>query len=238
MYSGKLKVPSYLIPHVYTLAYHLSFENIVQVCAQYLTDHLNVDNCLGIRSFALDEKLIEASSQCIEKNIEYILQLNPKCLNSSARNNKLSASLNSLSTSKNGGGKLTNGTAAVESSLENSSSLSCSINLAHNEFNHLPRINIELVGLGKSKLPNNLADLTQLCMKWLVDVVQCRKNHNLNDLCDNLNMLYMNGNDHMLHDCCEMETTNVNFNDYIDDYQKKHNADTNENLNKQHNRGN
>jgi hypothetical protein len=75
MYKSELKVPSYLLPHVYTLAYHLSFEAIVQACALHLTKHLSVDNCLSIRSFALDENLIETSSNCIEKNIEYILQV-------------------------------------------------------------------------------------------------------------------------------------------------------------------
>jgi hypothetical protein len=78
IYTSKLKVPSYLLPHVYTLAYHLSFENIVNACSQYLIKHLNVDNCLSIRSFALDENLIQSSTECIEKNIEYILQLNQK----------------------------------------------------------------------------------------------------------------------------------------------------------------
>jgi hypothetical protein len=76
IYTSKLKVPSYLLPHVYTLAYHLSFENIVQACSQHLIQHLNVDNCLSIRSFALDEMLIQSSTECIEKNIEYILQIN------------------------------------------------------------------------------------------------------------------------------------------------------------------
>lgn len=76
LYTGKLKVPSYLLPHVYTLAYHLSFESIVEHCSQYLVQHLNPDNCLSIRSFALDESLIQYSTECIENNIEYILQVN------------------------------------------------------------------------------------------------------------------------------------------------------------------
>jgi hypothetical protein len=94
MYKSELKVPSYLLPHVYTLAYHLSFENIVQACANHLTKHLSVDNCLSIRSFALDENLIQSSTQCIEKNIEYILQL--KSQNFKSSNNSLSGSLNKL----------------------------------------------------------------------------------------------------------------------------------------------
>ena len=93
MYTSELKVPSHLLPHVYTLAYHLSIESIVQVCAQYLSRLLNVDNCLSIRSFALDENLIEASSECIEKNIEYILQLRPLSLTSRG---SVSSSMNSL----------------------------------------------------------------------------------------------------------------------------------------------
>ncbi len=94
MYKSELKVPSYLLPHVYTLAYHLSFENIVQACAEHLTKHLSVDNCLSIRSFALDENLIQSSTQCIEKNIEYILQL--KTQNFKSSSNSLSGSLNKL----------------------------------------------------------------------------------------------------------------------------------------------
>ena len=94
MYKSELKVPSYLLPHVYTLAYHLSFENIVQACANHLTKHLSVDNCLSIRSFALDENLIQSSTQCIEKNIEYILQL--KSQNFKSSNNSLSGSMNKL----------------------------------------------------------------------------------------------------------------------------------------------
>ena len=93
MYKSELKVPSYLLPHVYTLAFHLSFENIVHACVEHLTKHLNVDNCLSIRSFALDETLIQASTQCIEKNIEYILQLKTHFKSSS---NSLSGSLNKL----------------------------------------------------------------------------------------------------------------------------------------------
>lgn len=137
-------------------------------------------------------------------------------------NSKLSASLSSLTN--------TNGT----QQLEDSSSLSCSINLAHNEFNHLPRVNIELVGLGKFALPNSLNDITGMCMNWLVDVTQTRKSHTLNDLCDNLNLLFMNSIDHTLHDCCEMDISDINFNDYIDDYQKKHHIKAAINEQKQH----
>lgn len=233
MYTSQLKVPSHLIPHVYTLAYHLSFDNIVNVCAQYLTKHLNVDNCLGIRSIALDEKLIQASAQCIEKNFEYILQINPRMLNGSA-NRTLSSSLNSLTTT---GSNMTppppssstavvnGGAAGAVDMTASTSSLSCSMNLAHNEFNHLPRINIELVGLKptRCKLPNNIHELTELCMSWLVNEVVHKKTQNVNDLCDNLNMLYINRDDQMLHDCVDMDTSDANFNDYIDDYQKKHN---------------
>ena len=131
------KVPSHLLPHVYTLAYHLSIENIVHVCAQYLTRLLNVDNCLSIRSFALDENLIEASSECIEKNIDYILQIAPNNHRSSS-----SSSTNSLSNSANH----TNGDAGF-----NAATLSSSLNLANKEFNQLPRINIELIGLKPNK---------------------------------------------------------------------------------------
>lgn len=130
--------------------------------------------------------------------------------------------------------------------------MSSSINLAHKDFNHLPRINIELVGLpsNKSKLPENIVFLTQLCMNWLVNELIDKKQaavnggggggetptqvssttasngaiHSLNELCDHLTMLYMNSQDHTLHDCCDMEATDDNFTDYINDYQKKCNA--------------
>jgi influenza virus NS1A-binding protein len=203
-YTSHLKVPSYLIPHVYTLAYHLSFNSIVKICCSYLIKQLNVDNCLSIRSFALDETLIEASTNLIEKNIEYILQLQP---------GRSQRSLSSSSTSSLN--EQTSGKNALQS-------LSCSLNLAHKEFNHLPRINIELVGLKEIKytLPDNMLQLTQLCMNWLVK--ELKRGINMNTLCDNLNMLYMNQIDHTLHDCCDMESSNSNFNDYVNDYQKQH----------------
>jgi hypothetical protein len=135
--------------------------------------------------------------------------------------------------------------------------LTSSINLAHKEFNHLPRINIELVGLppNKAKLPDNIVVLTQLCMSWLVDELVERKylrlassdingapitptslssvphHQSLTELCDNLNMLYMNENDHMLHDCCEMDSGDSNFNDHIHDYQKRCHSNHNNNNN-------
>lgn len=212
MYTSKLKVPSYLLPHVYTLAYHLSFENIVNACAQHLTKHLSVDNCLSIRSFALDENLIQSSTQCIEKNIEYILQLKPNFRSTSS---SLSSSTTNLSN------KGINGASSHELNVQQ---LSSSINLAHKEFNHLPRITIELVGLkqNKAKLPDNIVVLTQLCMNWLVDELVDKNDHTLTDLCDNLSMLYMNTNDHTLHDCCDMDSSDTNFTDQINDYQKKH----------------
>lgn len=231
MYTSQLKVPSYLLPHVYTLAYHLSFDNIVQACGQYLIKHLNVDNCLSIRSFALDETLIQASSQCIEKDIEYILQLSPNpnfnATNSSINTKSSSASLTSLN-NLNGNNKrdklkaqnngLTNGS---------SSSLSSSLNLANIEFNHLPRINIELVGFFKTnksiKTIDNINELNQLCMNWLTNELIDKQSMTFSDLCDHLNMLYMNNMDHTLHDCCDMNSTDCNFNDHINDYQKKHN---------------
>ena len=211
MYTSQLKVPSYLLPNVYTLAYHLSFDNIVQVCAQYLTKHLNVDNCLSIRSFALDENLIQSSTQCIEKNIDYILQIAPN----NHRSSSSSSSTNSLSNSANH----TNGDAGF-----NAATLSSSLNLANKEFNQLPRINIELIGLkpNKCKLPNNITYLTQLCMNWLVEELNEKNENSINDLCNNLNMLYMNSIDQTLHDCCDMDTSDTNFSDYINDYQKQH----------------
>jgi len=214
-YTSHLKVPSYLIPHVYTLAYHLSFNNIVKICCSYLIKQLNVDNCLSIRSFALDETLIEASTNLIEKNIEYILQLQP----GRSQRSLSSSSTSSLNEQTNG----------------KNASLSCSLNLAHKEFNHLPRINIELVGLKEIKytLPNNMLQLTQLCMNWLVK--ELKRGIGMNTLCDNLNMLYMNQIDHTLHDCCDMESSNTNFNDYVNDYQKQHLFNGNSNASHTHN---
>ena len=217
------KVPSHLLPHVYTLAYHLSIENIVHVCAQYLTRLLNVDNCLSIRSFALDENLIEASSECIEKNIEYILQLKPTAISMCSRGS-VSSSMSSL---------VSNSYTKIVDSMDitkSCSTLSSSLNLAHKEFNQLPRIQIELVGLKnhKLKLPDGIDHLTELCMNWLVDEVvkespTGEKKHELSELCENLVMLYLS-NDSTLHDCCKMEQTNLHFDDYIDDYQKRHNS--------------
>jgi hypothetical protein len=212
MYTSKLRVPSYLLPHVYTLAYHLSIDRVVEACASYLTKHLNVDNCLSIRSFALDENLIQTATQCIEKNIEYILRLGP--------NRSISSSNSSLFTSQQSDpGDLTNLTDTLSSSL----------NLANKEFNNLPRINIELVGLkpNKYRLPECTVYLTELCMNWLVnELVNEKQNNesqnNLTDLCGHLNMLYMNVTDQTLHDCCDMDSSDCNYSDYINDYQKHH----------------
>jgi hypothetical protein len=240
MYTSQLKVPSYLLPHVYTLAYHLSFDSIVQACGQYLIKHLTVDNCLSIRSFALDETLIQASSQCIEKDIEYILQLSPNPIgNSSASFNSSSSNVKSASgslTSLANGGNNKVRQGDEEKKYASNSSLSSTLNLANIEFNHLPRINIELVGMPRTtkssiRAIDNMNELNQLCMNWLIDELIEKKNVQLNDLCDNLNMLYMNNMDHTLHDCCDMNSSDCNFNDHIDDYQKKHSASLNNLLN-------
>lgn len=111
------------------------------------------------------------------------------------------------------------------------STLSSSLNLAHREFNQLPRIQIELVGLSKNqklRLPDGIDTLTDLCMNWLVDEVvkespAGEKKHELSELCENLVMLYLS-NDSQLHDCCKMEPSNANFDDNIDDYQKRNNS--------------
>lgn len=235
MYTSKLKVPSHLLPHVYTLAYHLSIENIVQVCAQYLTRLLNADNCLSIRSFALDENLIEASTECIEMNIEYILQLKPTSLsNILTSRGSVSSSMSSLisnSYTKINGVNTNNSPVADNFDLTKScSTLSSSLNIANKEFNQLPRIQIELVGLKnhKFKLPEGIDTLTELCMNWLVDELVENKGekdqkHDLVDLCEHLNMLYLNS-DSTLHDCCDMDSSDINFDDYIDDYKKRHNV--------------
>jgi len=65
-------------------------------------------------------------------------------------------------------------------------------------------------------------------MNWLVnELVNDNKQsnesqHNLTDLCGHLNMLYMNVNDQTLHDCCDMDSSDCNYSDYINDYQKHH----------------
>ncbi|CAF0709971.1 unnamed protein product [Brachionus calyciflorus] len=207
MYTSTLKVPCHLIPHVYTLAYHLSFENIVNACAQHLTKNLCVDNCLSIRSFALDEQLIQESTQCIEKNIEYILELKKK-----------SGSLSSLSSLD-----------LKSQDVNKENNYQSSINLANKEFNNLPRIVIELVGIkpNKAKLPDNIVALTHLCMNWLVDELCEKSDHDLNYLCDNMSMLYMDSKDHHLHDCCDMDSSDMNFTDHINDYQKLHSVTNN-----------
>ncbi len=237
MYTSQLKVPSYLLPHVYTLAFHLSFDSIVNACGQYLIKHLTVDNCLSIRSFALDETLIQASSQCIEKDIEYILQLCPNPCSTSVQNGLKSsgsfASLNTLNKPINNNTKASNLSASnnnnkngqTEKMFSSTSSLSSSLNLANIEFNHLPRINIELVGLKSTSVHRtieNLDELNQLCMAWLISELLEKQTLKLSDLCDNLNMLYMNKMDNTLHDCCDMNSSDCHFNDHINDYQKTH----------------
>ncbi len=88
----------------------------------------------------------------------------------------------------------------------------------------MPRVNIQIVGLplNKCKLPENLASLTQLSMNWLIEELVDKHEHILNDFTNNLNMLYMNAHDQTLHDCCDMDSSDCNFNDYINDYQKQH----------------
>ena len=119
------------------------------------------------------------------------------------------------------------GTVAASDSADHfssTSSLSSSLNLANKEFNHLPRVNIQIVGLpsNKCKLPDNLNALTQLSMNWLIVELVEKHEHVLNDFTSNLNMLYMNAHDQTLHDCCDMDSSDCNFNDYINDYQKQH----------------
>lgn len=230
MYTSKLKVPNHLLPHVYTLAFHLSIDSIVQTCAQYLTRMLNVDNCLTIRSFALDENLIEATSECIERNIEYILQIKPNA--SLASRGSVSSSLSSLTSSsyaklngENGDGSNYPTMADITKSC---STLSSSLNLANKEFNQLARIQIELVGLKrhKLKLPESVDVLTEMCMSWLVKELMEKNGERCADvgsLCEHLNLLYINEIDATLHDCCDMDTIDCNFDDYIDDYQKQRN---------------
>ncbi len=94
----------------------------------------------------------------------------------------------------------------------------------------MPRIKIELVGLKnhKLKLPEGMDILTSLCMNWLIQEIiddNGDKNNEVSDLCENLNMLYINI-DSTLHDCCDMDPSDCNFDDYIDDYQKQHNSMT------------
>ena len=59
-------------------------------------------------------------------------------------------------------------------------------------------------------------------MNWLIEELVDKHEHTLNDLTSHLNMLYMNTHDQTLHDCCDMDSSDCNFNDYINDYQKQH----------------
>ena len=71
-------------------------------------------------------------------------------------------------------------------------------------------------------------------MNWLVNELnvndkqhhhhhnESQHNNNLTDLCGHLNMLYMNVSDQTLHDCCDMDSSDCNYSDYINDYQKHH----------------
>ncbi len=71
--------------------------------------------------------------------------------------------------------------------------------------------------------------LTQMCVDWLLNELSgsslssSASTTNLTQLCDNLNILYLNSSDNVLHDCCEMQSNDQNYSDYINDYQKKHN---------------
>jgi hypothetical protein len=111
----------------------------------------------------------------------------------------------------------------------------------------------------KAKLPDNIVVLTQMCMSWLVDELVERKylqiavsdlngappvtptsvpspsiappqhHQSLTELCDSVNMLYMNNGDHTLHDCFDMDSADANFNDHINDYQKRYQNNNNNN---------
>jgi hypothetical protein len=77
------------------------------------------------------------------------------------------------------------------------STLSSSLNLAHKEFNQLPRIQIELVGLKrhKLKLPESVDVLTSMCMHWLEQELAengGERKGEVSALCESLNMLYIN----------------------------------------------
>ena len=83
------------------------------------------------------------------------------------------------------------------------------------EFQQLPRVNIELVGY----CCDTTEILNDLLLKWLLNNVD-EKHEILNNLCENINILYLN-DDKSLHDCCDMDSENKNYSDYINDYQKK-----------------
>lgn len=74
--------------------------------------------------------------------------------------------------------------------------------------------------------------LNEMCMNWLEQELVEKNGERMNDLtslCENLNMLYVNS-DSTLHDCCDMDVGDCNFDDYIDDYKKQRNS-LNQNMN-------
>ena len=85
---------------------------------------------------------------------------------------------------------------SVDDISQSCSTLSSSLNLANKEFNQLPRIQIELVGMRRHKqlnqLPESVDALTEMCMNWLALELSTERMNSVASLCENLNMLYIN----------------------------------------------
>ena len=148
-----------LIKEIYCLSIQLSITSLTRRCSKYLIQNLNDMNCLTVRTFAMDLRLIASSTEYIQEYMSKIIYLN--------------------------------------------------------EFQQLPRINIELVGCS-TDTPERL---NELLLKWLLNNVD-EKQIFLKNLCENINILYLN-NDKSLHDCCDMDSEDKNYSEYINDYQKK-----------------
>jgi influenza virus NS1A-binding protein len=149
-----------LVREIYCLSIQLSINSLTSRCSKFLIQNLNDSNCLKIRTFAIDSRLITSSTEYIK---EYMSKI-----------------------------------------------------IFSNEFQQLPRMNIELVGCS----PDTTERLNDLLLKWLLNNVDENHQTILKNLCENINILYLN-DDKSLHDCCDMDSENKNYSEYINDYQKK-----------------
>lgn len=202
-----------LIKELYCLSIQLMFDNLVRACSKYLIENLDETNCLYIRSFALDEQLIQNSTEYIVKSFTKILYLN-EFLNLPRINIELIGLKSKLILINNEVNyDLLNNLVLkwlvqqFTSSAPSSRSVSPSSSPTSPKTNALTANNPAIVTNGSKSPPFFM-------------ISNGEYEEILNNLSENINILYLN-DDKSLHDCLDMDQTNKNYCDYINDYQKK-----------------
>ncbi|XP_022913715.1 influenza virus NS1A-binding protein homolog isoform X2 [Onthophagus taurus] len=76
-YTGHLQVPTNQVKAVYIASCHLKIDRVARKCAQYLINHLSVENCIEIRSLpgiAKNKEFIHQVDNFIANNFDQINQ--------------------------------------------------------------------------------------------------------------------------------------------------------------------